>query len=73
MNAAQIVELLAKGVGVISALAAAGQSIAPAAAAIKNLMGHAEAGTVTDDILEQTEADLDALIDRFNAPIADRP
>lgn len=41
----------------------------PAYRAIRVLLKKAEQGTVTDADLDQTSADLDGLIDRFNRPI----
>lgn len=66
---ARVLPLIVKGIGVASTLIAAGQNAAPAWRAIKALITHAEAGSVTDVALEATESDLDALIDRFNRPI----
>jgi len=64
-----ILALIAKGLTVADVMISAGKSAAPALKIVKRLVSGGIAGTVTDEQLEQGEADLDGLIDRFNAPI----
>lgn len=56
-----------KGVSAIQALAETDP--APAYRALKVLLRKAEAGTVSDEDIAQTDRDLDRLMDRFNRPI----
>jgi hypothetical protein len=70
MDVAAVLALTLKGVGVIEALATAGQAVAPAVKVVTTLIEGAQAGTVTDEELTATEATLDGLITDFNLPIA---
>jgi hypothetical protein len=65
----QILPAILKGIGVIQTIVNTGQNAGPAYRALQVLLKNAEAGTVTQADLDQTETDLDALIDRFNRPI----
>ncbi len=67
MDASAILALVEKGIGIASALIAAGQSAAPAWAALQNLFNRDTAITQAD--LDHTETVLDALIDEFNTPL----
>lgn len=69
MNIAAILAIISKGITVAETLIEAGQTAAPAFEALKNIIGSAEKGTVTDEQLTQTEALLDSLIDDFNADL----
>jgi hypothetical protein len=66
METVAILALIEKGIVIAQALLAAGQSAVPAFNALKALIAGAKQGSVTDDMLEQTEATLDGLIDDFN-------
>lgn len=70
MNPMLIMDLVLKGLGVISTLIAVGANAMPAIKVISDLVTGAKEGTVTDEQLAQTEATLDALIDDFNKPMA---
>lgn len=70
MDFNQILPTLLKLVGAGQALANSGQSVGPAYRAIRTLLKKADAGTVTQADLDETEADLDAQIERFNRPIS---
>ena len=63
----KILPALMKGISAATVLA--NTDPAPAYRAIRALLKKAESGDVADEDLAQTEADLDALIDRFNRPI----
>lgn len=63
----KLLPTLLKGVAVAQTLAQTDP--APAYRALKVLMRKAEAGTVSDEDIAQTERDLDRLMDRFNRPI----
>lgn len=69
MDIAAVILLIQKGVTIAEALIAAGESAAPAFSAIKNLLTGAQKGTVSEDDLDATEAQLDKLIDDFNLEI----
>lgn len=69
MDIAAILALVEKGMTVIGALIAAGESAAPAICAISNLVTGAKTGTVTDDELDATEKLLDDQIAQFNLDI----
>lgn len=70
MDVAAVLALVLKGIGVIEALIAAGQSVAPAIKVISDLIAGAQAGEVTDQQLADTEAQLDVMIADFNQPMA---
>jgi hypothetical protein len=63
----KILPVLMKGLSAATVLAQTDP--APAYRAIRVLLKKAEAGSVTDEDLAQTESDLDNLMDRFNRPI----
>lgn len=69
MDIMAVIALISKGVSVIEMLVEAGKSAIPAITVVKNLITGAQQGTITDDELAQAEAELDAQIDEFNAPI----
>jgi hypothetical protein len=69
MDVPAILALILKGVAVIETLIAAGQSVAPAIKVITDLVSGAQAGTVTDEQLTETETALDAMIADFNQPM----
>lgn len=73
MDVVAIFALIAKGLSVVEAIVAAGESAAPAIKALYDLVTGAQTGTVTDDQLAQTEALLDQLITDFNLPITAPP
>ncbi len=70
MDPIAIMDLVLKGLGVISTLVTAGKNAAPAIKVVTDLVTGAKAGTVTDDQLTATEALLDSMINDFNTPIA---
>lgn len=70
MDIAAILALVLKGVGIIETLVAVGKDVAPAIQVVTGLITGAQAGTVTDDQLTATEAQLDAMIADFNQPMA---
>jgi hypothetical protein len=64
MDVAAILALVTKGISIANALITAGQSAAPAFAALQNLFkGKA---TITQADMDSTDAVLDALLDDFN-------
>jgi hypothetical protein len=69
MDIAAILDLVVKGLGVVSTLIAVGSNAAPAIKVITDLVTGAKAGTVTDDQLAATEKVLDDMIDDFDQPI----
>ena len=69
MDMSAILDLVLKGVGVISTLVSAGSNAIPAIKIVTDLVTGAQNGTVTEDQLTQTEVALDALIEDFNKPI----
>ena len=70
MDIATIMDLIVKGLGVITTLISVGANAAPAIKVLTDLAIGAQNGTVTPDQLAQTEATLDAMISDFDAPIA---
>ena len=69
MDVGAILELIVKGLGVISTLVAVGKDVEPAIRVLVDLVTGAQKGTVTDEQLASTEATLDAMIAEFNAPM----
>lgn len=69
MDVAAILELIVKGLGVVSTLVAVGTDAAPAIKVLVDLATGAQNGTVTDAQLAATEATLDSMIADFNKPI----
>lgn len=70
MDVTAIFALILKGVGIIQTLVSVGQDVAPAIKVITDLITGAQAGTVTDEQLADTEATLDAMIADFNQPMS---
>ncbi len=69
MDPMVIFAMIEKGISVASMLISAGKNAAPAIEVIKNLVTGAQAGTVTDEQLAETERLLDAEIEEFNKPM----
>lgn len=69
MDAATIFALISKGLALIPILIQAGAEIETIITNLKNLSDSAQAGTVTDEQLNALEAELDAAIAEFNAPM----
>jgi hypothetical protein len=65
----KILNLISTGLTVITALETAGQQIAPAVKVVTDLVTGAQAGTVTDQQLTDTETALDKMISDFNLPL----
>ena len=70
MDIAAILDLVVKGLGVVSTLITVGADAAPALKVVTDLVTGAQTGTVTDQQLADTEAALDKMIADFNTPIA---
>ena len=70
MDIAAILDLVMKGIGVVSTLITVGKDAAPAIKVLTDLVSGAQDGTVTDEQLAETEATLDAMLADFNKPIA---
>ncbi len=71
MDVMAILTLIAKGVSIVEMAIEAGKNAAPAIEIVKNLVTGAKTGTMTQSELDAIEAQLDAAIDEFNAPIPD--
>ncbi len=69
MDILAILDLVSKGLSVISTLETVGQSVLPAVKVVADLVTGAQAGTVTSQQLTDTEATLDSMIAAFNAPL----
>jgi hypothetical protein len=69
MDIAAIMDLMVKGLGVVNTLVTVGKDALPAIKVLTDLATSAQTGDVTDEQLAQTEATLDALVDKFNAPL----
>jgi len=69
MDVGAILELIVKGLGVVSTLVAVGTDAAPAIKVLVDLATGAKNGTVTDEQLAATEATLDSMIADFNQPM----
>ncbi len=69
MDPMTIIALVAKGLAVVTALAEAGKNVVPAVTAIKNLVKSTENGTVTDAEVDATDAQLDAMLTKFDLPL----
>lgn len=69
MDVMAIISIISKAVSVAELAIEAGKSAIPAITVIKKLITGAEQGTITPDELTALEADLDAQIDEFNAPL----
>ena len=70
MDIAAVLDLIMKGVGVVSTLVTVGSDAMPAIKVLTDLVTGAQNGTVTDEQLAATEATLNAMIADFNKPIA---
>lgn len=70
MDAAAIFALISKGLALIPILIEAGAEVGTIIQNLKALSDSAQSGTVTDDQLNTLEAELDAAITEFNAPMA---
>jgi len=69
MDAVAVFALIEKGLTIVTALIAAGQSVEPAMQALMNLVTGAKQGTVTPEQLAQTEELLDQQVTDFNSDI----
>ncbi len=69
MDIAQIMDLIVKAAGVVNTVVSVGGNAAPAIKILVDLATGAQTGEITDAELEANEAALDALIDKFNAPL----
>ncbi len=69
MDIGAILDLVVKGLGVISTLVAVGEEAAPAIKVLTDLVTGAQNGTVTDVQLMATENALDAMVADFNTPM----
>ncbi len=69
MDIMAILELVSKGLTVVSMIEQAGQTVAPAVKVIADLVTGASAGTVTAQQLTDTETALDKMISDFNLPL----
>lgn len=69
MDVGAILDLIVKGLGVISTLVEVGENAAPAIKVMTDLVTGAQTGTVTDEQLAATEKVLDDMISDFNAPL----
>jgi hypothetical protein len=69
MDVATVLDLVAKGLGVINTLVTVGSNAAPAIKVVSDLVTGAQTGEVTDEQLAETERVLDQMIADFNAPI----
>jgi hypothetical protein len=69
MDIMLVLDLVLKGLSVISTLVTVGENAAPAIKAVVSLVNGAKAGTLTYEQINQTEADLDAMIAEFNKPL----
>ncbi len=69
MDPLAILDLVMKGVQVIKVLVDAAQDAGPAIKAVENLVTGAQAGTLTQDQIDETEKILDGMISDFNEPL----
>lgn len=69
MNAAAIIALVTKGLSIAEQLWENRDLALKAIQSITNIVKSFNGGTVTQADIDQTEADLDALLDEFNAPL----
>ena len=69
MDIATSLDLVMKGMGVISTLITVGQDALPAVKVVTDLVTGAQTGTVTDAQLASAEATLDKMIADFDAPV----
>lgn len=69
MDAVAIFALISKGLTLLPILIQAGAEVGSIIQNMKSLSDSAVSGTVTDDQLNTLEAELDAAIEQFNAPM----
>jgi hypothetical protein len=69
MDIQAVLALILKGIAVINTLIEIGEDAEPAIKVIIDLITGAQSGTVTDDQLNATETQLDAMLADFNTPI----
>ena len=69
MDAVAIFALISKGLTLLPILIQAGAEVGSIIQNMKSLSDSAASGTVTDDQLNALEAELDAAIEQFNAPM----
>lgn len=69
MDAVAIFALISKGLTLLPILIQAGAEVGSIIQNMKSLSDSAASGTVTDDQLNTLEAELDAAIEQFNAPM----
>lgn len=69
MDVLAIINLIAKGISVVEMAITAGRNAIPAIEAVKTLVTGAQDGTITDAMLDDIEAKLDAQIAEFNEPM----
>lgn len=69
MDIDKILDLIVKGLAVVSALVTAGRDAEPAIKVVVDLVTGAQSESVTDEQLTDTEATLDAMIAEFNLPL----
>lgn len=71
MDPMTILDLVMKGVQVIKVITDAAQDAGPAFKAVTNLITGAQAGTLTQAEIDETEKILDGMIAEFNEPLPD--
>lgn len=69
MDYAKVFEVIQKGLALIPALISAGATVVPLVKRLTEVAKGGAEGTVTESELEALEADLDAALDEFNAPL----
>jgi hypothetical protein len=69
MDYAKIFDLLRKGLMVVKAIMDAAEDASPAIRALIDLVNGAASGEITDEQMAAVEAQLDKLIEEFNAPL----
>lgn len=69
MDYGKVFEVIQKGLKLIPALISAGATVMPLITRLTQVAKGGADGTVTDDELTALEADLDAALDEFNAPL----
>lgn len=69
MDTAKIFDILQKGLSLIPALVTAGATVIPLVKRLAEVAKGGANGTVTEAELTALEADLDAALNEFNAPL----
>lgn len=69
MDYVKILTILQKGIELIPALISAGATVVPLVKRLTEVAKGGVEGTVTETELKALEADLDAALDEFNAPL----